>query len=138
MRSFVLGWLNVNTRCVYFDVGRKTSDNLTLAPVIDFINHADGRETKPLQSLRRGLTFSSPSTGSKDPPLRDGDELAFSYGAHEDAMLLTEYGFTLHASGGNPFNNVDITKIVEQLFEDLGESERNVKEGLLQDNGYWG
>lgn len=43
--DYLLGWLNVNTRCVYLDLGRnsKASDNLTLAPVIDMINHQDNR-----------------------------------------------------------------------------------------------
>lgn len=137
--DFVLGWLNVNTRCVYFDMGRKNSDNLTLAPMIDMINHADSRQTKPIQSIKRGLSFSSPPAGSSDPSLCAGDELAFSYGAHEDAMLMAEYGFTLHGHDrdGNPFNNVDVTRIVEQMFDDAGDQGR-VKKGVLQDTGYWG
>ncbi|KAK4053815.1 hypothetical protein OIV83_001471 [Microbotryomycetes sp. JL201] len=151
--DFALAWKNVNTRCVYFDLGLSKDDNFTLAPVIDMINHADRREasrdhlvlqsstadrrhkTKPLQSMSKGLEFSSPSTRSIDPPLRDGEELSFSYGAHEDAMLLTEYGFTLGA--GNPFNNLDCTPVVEQLFNEQGE-EGALKRGVLQDAGYWG
>lgn len=35
--DFVLGWLNVNTRCVYFDVGGPKANNMTLAPVIDMV-----------------------------------------------------------------------------------------------------
>ncbi|KAM0792320.1 hypothetical protein ACM66B_005004 [Microbotryomycetes sp. NB124-2] len=133
--DFALAWMNVNTRCVYFDLGLHKDDNFTLAPVIDMINHADRRETKPLASSSRGLEFSSPSPRSIDPPLRDGDELSFSYGAHEDAMLLTEYGFTLGPS--NPFNNLDCTPIIEQMFEEQGE-EGSLKRGVLLDAGYWG
>ena len=54
--DYLLGWLNgalvplertnletdvrfvtVNTRCVFFDLGGKTSDSLTLAPIIDMV-----------------------------------------------------------------------------------------------------
>lgn len=89
------------------ELGGKTSDNLTLAPVIDMINHQDGLEvipfpdppssactdvstqTRPVHSAL-ALTFSSPAYGSTDPSLLPNQELAFSYGAHEDPMLLTE------------------------------------------------
>lgn len=36
--DFLWAWLNVNSRCVYFDLGGKNSDNLTLAPVIDMVS----------------------------------------------------------------------------------------------------
>ena len=82
------------------------------------------------------LSFSSPAYGSPDPQLIDGAELGFSYGAHEDPMLLTEYGFTL-GNSENPFNNVSIDREVEELFDLLG-AEGELKKGLLKDEGYWG
>lgn len=36
--DFYLAWLNVNTRCVYYDVGGLTSNAVTLAPVIDMVS----------------------------------------------------------------------------------------------------
>lgn len=36
--GFALGWLNTNTRCVYFNVGAIKANNLTLAPVIDMVS----------------------------------------------------------------------------------------------------
>ncbi|GAA5822746.1 hypothetical protein JCM11251_004364 [Rhodosporidiobolus azoricus] len=132
--DFVLGWLNVNTRCIYFDIDGKAQNNLTLCPVIDMINHVPGRTTKPSPTLS-SLTFSSPSNHSNDPPLKDGDELAFSYGPHEDAMLLTEYGFVVGRENG--YNAVEIDRFVEGLFEAQGK-EGEIKRGVLQDEGYWG
>ena len=130
----MLAWLNVNSRCVYFKIGKKQEDNLTLAPVIDMINHTENMQTRPQQTPLNGLTFSSPAHGSTDPHLKVGTELSFSYGAHEDAMLLTEYGFTLAV---NPFNNVELDALVEDLFDKKGDEGR-VKRRVLEDEGYWG
>lgn len=134
LHDFLLAWLNVNSRCVYFNLGKNQDDNLTLAPVIDMINHTDNVQTRPLQTPLNGLSFSSPAHGSADAPVRAGEELTFSYGAHEDAMLLTEYGFTLAA---NPFNNVELDGLIEELFEAKGE-EGKVKRRVLEDENYWG
>lgn len=82
------------------------------------------------------LSFSSPAYGSPDPQLVDGAELGFSYGAHEDPMLLTEYGFVL-GNQENPFNNVSIDEEIAEMFDSLGE-EGTLKKGLLMDEGYWG
>ena len=98
------------------------------------INHTDNIQTHPLQTPLNRLSFSSPAHGSTDPPLKEGTELTFSYGAHEDAMLLTEYGFTLAV---NPFNNVELDGLVEELFERKGEEGR-VKRRVLEEEGYWG
>ncbi|BGO89451.1 hypothetical protein NBRC10512_006638 [Rhodotorula toruloides] len=132
--DFLLGWLNVNTRCIYFDLDGRKENNLTLCPVIDMINHVPGRTTKPSPRIA-SMTFSAPSTSSGDPPLRDGDELAFSYGAHEDAMLLTEYGFVIGAE--NDYNVVEVDKYIKGLFEAQGR-EGELKVGVLKDEGYWG
>ncbi|GAA5894675.1 hypothetical protein JCM6882_006655 [Rhodosporidiobolus microsporus] len=132
--DFVLGWLNVNTRCIYFDIDGKSQNNITLCPVIDMINHVPGRTTKPSPTLS-SLTFPSPASSSSDPSLRDGDELAFSYGPHEDAMLLTEYGFVVGRE--NDYNAVEIDRFVEGLFEAQGR-EGEIKMGVLKDEGYWG
>ncbi|BGO97560.1 hypothetical protein NBRC10513v2_001555 [Rhodotorula toruloides] len=132
--DFLLGWLNVNTRCIYFDLDGRKENNLTLCPVIDMINHVPGRTTKPSPRIA-SMTFSAPTTSSGDPPLRDGEELAFSYGAHEDAMLLTEYGFVIGAE--NDYNVAEVDKYVEGLFEAQGR-EGELKVGVLRDEGYWG
>ncbi|GAA5881291.1 hypothetical protein JCM3774_000957 [Rhodotorula dairenensis] len=132
--DFVLGWQNVNTRCIYFDVDGKRENNLTLCPVIDMINHSPGRTTKPDPRVS-SLTFCAPAPASPDPVLHDGDELAFQYGSHEDAFLLAEYGFVVGEE--NVYNAVEVDRFVEALFEAQGD-EGELKKGVLKDEGYWG
>ncbi|GAA5837675.1 hypothetical protein JCM9279_006832 [Rhodotorula babjevae] len=133
--DFALGFLNVNTRCIWFNVDPSSKDNnLTLCPVIDMINHAPRRTTKP-EALLSTLAFSSPTHSSPDPPLADGDELCFSYGPHEDAMLLAEYGFVVGRT--NEHNAVEIDRFVEALFDAQGR-EGELKRQVLEDEGYWG
>ncbi|GAA6029365.1 hypothetical protein JCM8097_003639 [Rhodosporidiobolus ruineniae] len=132
--DFLLGWLNVNTRCLYYEVDGSKHNNLTLAPVVDMINHIPGRSTKPSPRIS-SFTFSSPPAGSSDPSLKDGDELAFSYGPHEDAMLLTEYGFVIGRD--NSYNAVEIDRFVQGLFDAQGR-EGEIKLGVLQDEDYFG
>ncbi|GAA6047590.1 hypothetical protein JCM3770_001579 [Rhodotorula araucariae] len=128
--DFLLGWLNVNTRCIWFNV----EGNLTLCPVIDMINHSSQRSTKPEARLS-SLTFSAPSATSSDPPLCDGDELTFSYGPRGDPTLLAEYGFVV--GEGNAHNAVEIDQIIEALFEAQGE-EGALKREVLEEKNYWG
>lgn len=132
--DFHLGWLNVNSRCVFLQLSKNQADNLTLAPVIDMINHRDKLDTRPEPTASNGLSFRSPAFNSSDPVLKEGVELSFSYGAHEDAMLLTEYGFTLET---NPFNHVEVDRVVEELFEARGK-EGELKRSILEEEGYWG
>ncbi|GAA5964674.1 hypothetical protein JCM8115_004708 [Rhodotorula mucilaginosa] len=132
--DFVLGWENVNTRCIYFDIDGKRENNLTLCPVIDMINHSPGRTTKPDPRLS-SLTFCAPAANSPDPALHDGDELSFQYGSHEDAFLLAEYGFVVGEE--NLYNAVEVDRFVEALFEAQGD-EGELKMGVLKDEGYWG
>ncbi|GAA5978215.1 hypothetical protein JCM10908_004275 [Rhodotorula pacifica] len=132
--DFVLGWQNVNTRCIYFDIDGKRENNLTLCPVIDMINHSPGRTTKPDPRLS-SLTFCAPAANSPDPVLHDGDELSFQYGSHEDAFLLAEYGFVVGEE--NVYNAVEVDRFVEALFDAQGD-EGVLKKGVLKDEGYWG
>ncbi|BGP37807.1 hypothetical protein JCM10449v2_001729 [Rhodotorula kratochvilovae] len=132
--DFLLGFLNVNTRCIWFNVGGAKDDNLTLCPVIDMINHSSQRDTKPEARLS-SLTFSSPSTTSTDPPLRNGDELTFSYGPRSDPTLLAEYGFVVGVA--NEHNEVEIDRSVEALFDAQGK-EGALKREILEEKDYWG
>lgn len=133
-RAFLILLLPVNTRCIYFDIDGKKENNLTLCPVVDMINHVAGRTTKPSPRIN-SLTFSSPSAASADPILKDGDELSFSYGPHQDAMLLTEYGFVIGRD--NVYQDVEVDRFVEGLFDAQGR-EGEIKKGVLLDEGYWG
>lgn len=67
--------------------------------------------------------------------MAEGDELGFTYGAHEDEMLLAEYGFALGPT--NVYNNVSLDSAIEDLFGLQGES-GSIKRGILEDEGYWG
>lgn len=91
-------------------------------------------KVKPLQR-QHSLSFSSPPLNCPDPPIKTNDELGFTYGAHEDPMLLAEYGFTL--GGTNFYNHVSVDRELENLFENL-EEEGKIKRGVLEDEGYWG
>jgi len=134
LRCTLADFRPVNTRCIYFDVDGKKENNLTLGPVLDMINHVAGRTTKPSPRIS-SLTFSSPSAASSDPRLKDGDELSFSYGPHEDAMLLTEYGFVVGRE--NVYQSVEIDRFIDGLFDAQGR-EGEIKKGVLTDEGYWG
>ncbi|GAA5951789.1 hypothetical protein JCM3765_003119 [Sporobolomyces pararoseus] len=148
--DFLLGWLNVNTRCIYFDLPTtgtapahwtKKENSLTLAPVIDMINHFPSLATKP-HPTQTALTFSSPSRSSPDKKVMKGDELAFSYGGHDDSFLLVEYGFVIghgdeQGRGGNEYNSLDVDKYIDALFENQG-AEGEMKVGILKDSDYWG
>ncbi|GAA5830180.1 hypothetical protein JCM3766R1_002813 [Sporobolomyces carnicolor] len=148
--DFLLGWLNVNTRCIYFDLPStsdspshwsKKENSLTLAPVIDMINHAPSLATKP-HPTPSALTFSAPSRSSPDRKVSKGDELAFSYGGHDDAFLLSEYGFIIgnadaDGSGGNEYNSLSIDKYIDALFDSQG-AEGETKIEILKETDYWG
>ncbi|GAA5888241.1 hypothetical protein JCM16303_005312 [Sporobolomyces ruberrimus] len=150
--DFLLGWLNVNTRCIYYDLPTtpsspahwsKKENSLTLAPVIDMINHFPSLSTKP-HPTPTALTFSSPSRSSRDKKVMKGDELAFSYGGHDDSFLLSEYGFIIGSGSGqgdgargNEYNSLNVDRYVEGLFENQGE-EGKFKIGILKEVDYWG
>lgn len=81
--DYFLAWLNVNTRCVYYDVGSKTSDALTLAPVIDmaslrccalFLSFADQFQYNRsiIKTVEQQNPSKDPSTASPFPAPRLG------------------------------------------------------------------
>ncbi|KDE06525.1 hypothetical protein, variant [Microbotryum lychnidis-dioicae p1A1 Lamole] len=133
-QAFHIAWCNVNTRCLYYDLGLPQTDNLTLCPIIDMINHRSSRTTLP-QGSSSSLSFSSPpATSTTEDAYRQGDEFIFSYGAHDNALLMAEYGFSL---GPNNLenNNLDLSSYVEQLV--LDDPHGSAKRDLLEAEGYW-
>lgn len=93
------------------------------------------KQTAPRQQPDGSIHFSSPSIASGDDQLGAGCELFFSYGAHEDTMLFTEYGFTLDFAG--QYDNIEIDDEIEALFEAQG-LEGQFKRDVLRENYYWG
>ncbi|KAK9320780.1 hypothetical protein V1517DRAFT_328475 [Lipomyces orientalis] len=103
---FIWAWLCVNSRCLYYYMAEAptTGDCMTLAPIVDFLNHSD-EEHCSIQVYDGALAtkfFGLVTTRSYDV----GDEIYLSYGAHTNSFLLCEYGFTLAA---NKNTELDIT-----------------------------
>ncbi|KAI3405810.2 hypothetical protein KGF56_001417 [Candida oxycetoniae] len=64
------------------------SDNFTMAPYIDFINHScDDHCTLKIDGKGFQITTTTELTTE--------DQLYLSYGSHSNGFLLTEYGFTM-------------------------------------------
>lgn len=64
---------------------------------------------------------------------RSGQELVFSYGAHDNTFLAAEYGFIM---SDNPHASVDATARVIDLYGLLPPEERAWKLKLLDQAGY--
>ncbi|KZP12004.1 SET domain-containing protein [Athelia psychrophila] len=151
--DFRWAWLNVNTRCIYYQVhaSRSSPDNLTMCPILDFANHTStSRHMSPvpidfrsLSTLPRGspkkgqLVFVSPREA-----IEEGEEIFLCYGAHANRTLFVEYGFVndipIGAEHSDEYNGeVDVQDIVERLFTEAGPQGMWLK-GVLEDNAYWG
>ncbi|KAG9128163.1 hypothetical protein FRC07_003992 [Ceratobasidium sp. 392] len=137
MGDFVWGWLNVNTRCVYHDLGfQQSDDNMTMCPLLDFANHTPLQSmsiTKDEFALCDGMAFSSSTH------LKPGDEVHLRYGGHSNAVLFTEYGFVLPIDTRNAHTingEMSIDFDVEELFKLC--QDHATKSQLLKDWNYWG
>lgn len=101
-------WMCINSRCFYLEMplGKSASDNFTMAPNIDFLNHLcdDQCEIKIDSSGFHVYT----STAYKP-----GDQLFFSYGPHSNEFLLCEYGFVLDV---NKWNYIDASDYITPLL----------------------
>ncbi|CCH41620.1 SET domain-containing protein 4 [Wickerhamomyces ciferrii] len=108
--KFVLYWMCINSRCLYMEIPQKktTSDNFTMAPYVDFINHSTNDQCK-LKIDRTGFHVITTSN------YKENDELYLSYGPHSNEFLLCEYGFHL---SNNEWNDLDITEEVIDLMND--------------------
>lgn len=135
----------VNTRCLYLRLFTEDFEhsNLTLAPIVDFANHASSPNLPSLQPLvlentnakkRRvfreidKFTFCSPLL-----PVKAKDELFLKYGDHCNKTLFTEYGFVDPGSVGD--GEVDVADVVNELIRGANDSRGNLKR-FLEDYGY--
>ncbi|GAO50323.1 SET domain-containing protein [Saitoella complicata NRRL Y-17804] len=120
--NLVYWWLCVNTRCLYAKVSNTSeADNMTLAPVVDFLNHS----LEPHVEIKlTPSSFQVISTRSYQP----GEQVFLSYGQHPNSFLQVEYGF---AVPGNPYNEV---RIDDEVLALLGKEQKD----WLDREGYFG
>jgi hypothetical protein len=121
--QYVWAWMCVNLRCLYMDMPQRKSkhDNLTMAPYVDFLNHASDDECTLAVDLHGFLVYSGRAYGV-------GEQVFLSYGPHLNAFLLCEYGFVL---SDNKWDDVDVTP---QLARGMLPRQRD----FLEAEGYWG
>lgn len=98
---FLWAWLCVNTRTLYTQLDRNPLNNLSMAPVIDFLNHT------PDQTIANPMTYSALSGMSitSAHQLPAGSQVYITYGSHPNHKLLLEYGFVLP---DNPHDYIQI------------------------------
>lgn len=149
--DFMWGWINVNTRCLYDDLGLEKDDNMSLCPVFDFANHAWFRPT--MEPLRAGKTEDGQRSPSRkgnldlvcvscDRGIAQDQEVTLRYGWHSNRTLFVEYGFVNAIkseelmSGVYP-GEVNVQDIVTDLFDQQGDAGTFVKK-TLDAEGYWG
>ncbi|EJT96653.1 SET domain-containing protein [Dacryopinax primogenitus] len=130
IKDLLWGWLNVNTRQVWMELGLKREDNLTLAPIFDMCNHTagSGGELKPSPSGRE-LSLCVPYKLSK------GQEVCIQYGVHSNVQLLVEYGFVLDLRRCDVLE-VRVADLVLPMLQTEGNREQEMLTAL-QANGYF-
>ncbi|WLF81034.1 hypothetical protein PVL30_004828 [Lodderomyces elongisporus] len=108
----LLSWLCINSRCLYMDLptSHDTSDNFTMAPYIDFINHScDDHCTLKIDAKGFQITTTT--------AYKPGDQLYLSYGPHSNEFLLCEYGFVVTSpEEENRWNDLDISSYLLPMF----------------------
>ncbi|KAJ2771586.1 hypothetical protein IWQ57_002146 [Coemansia nantahalensis] len=105
-RRYVWAWLAVNTRCIH--LGRPAEggqDTIALAPVLDMLNHSHHAKIATRFDSARGQFVIQTLRG-----YRKGEEVFISYGPHDNAFLLAEYGFV---SAGNPHQALELDREVD-------------------------
>ncbi|KAJ3348951.1 hypothetical protein HDU83_000935 [Entophlyctis luteolus] len=95
--DFRWGWFAVNTRCITLNTSIQTNysantndPKIALAPFLDLLNHS--------QFAKISANFNRITNAFEIVALEDiprGKECFISYGAHDNAFLLVEYGFAI-------------------------------------------
>jgi hypothetical protein len=115
----------VNTRCVYYHhepLPAHHEDNMTLAPLIDMINHSSD-ENVSVSRVENALEIRASRI------IDTNEEIAFSYHSASSRFWVCEYGF--YPFDNDDYNNLDISGEIE-------EGTREPRRKWLEDNGYWG
>lgn len=119
IEEYLWAWLCVNSRCLYISITSEASNNITLAPIIDFLNHTgDGsRASKMEYSSTKGMAIVA------GPSYEPGEEIFITYGAHSNLFLLCEYGFVL-SDNQHDFidisSDIPLTEVQLSALESLG------------------
>ncbi|EGW31140.1 uncharacterized protein SPAPADRAFT_142076 [Spathaspora passalidarum NRRL Y-27907] len=121
--QFLLAWICINSRCLYMNLptSKSASDNFTMAPYVDFLNHSPNDHCT-LKIDGRGFQVFSTCAYSEN------EQVYLSYGPHSNDFLLCEYGFTI---SDNKWNDLDVTEYLRPLF--TSEQKR-----FLKEHDYWG
>lgn len=103
-------WLCINSRCLYMTLpqSKSTSDNFTMAPYVDFLNHSCDDQCTLKIDTNGFQVFTT-------TPYNTEDQLLLSYGPHSNDFLLCEYGFVIPS--GNKWNDLDISAIIMPLLK---------------------
>lgn len=126
---FKWSWLIVNTRSLYYPVKGKEDkvSQLSLCPYLDLINH--GSPTPNSQNLFTSLPKPYiPHEGgyelinTTNNTIPSSKIVNFMYGAHNDAFLLSEYGFTLGCEL-NAFSSINIT---DEIYDMINISDKKL------------
>lgn len=111
LEQYKISWLQVNSRCLYWDLGFSREENMTLAPFVDFLNHTGHQELSvkvERHPIRGSMVVRAPS-------LQKGQEVCLNYGPHENGFLLCEYGFV---ETNNMWDFIDITSDIQARLPD--------------------
>ncbi|KAF9653109.1 SET domain-containing protein [Thelephora ganbajun] len=150
-RNYLWAWLNVNTRCIYYRIKEKRTDeaNVTLCPILDFANHNWHRShIQPVSDSEIWNTRSKVKdafqflTTEHITEVEVDGEVYLRYGAHSNQSLFVEYGFVNVVSNedmesGTYPAEVDVQPIVVGLFNGRGNI-GTWMQTILENEGYWG
>lgn len=110
-------YMCINSRCLYYEIKRNNlakEDNLTLVPLVDFINHTNIVEKQnSFVDVTNSMDLSRKDYKllvHQDKLPNKLNQLLFTYGSHCDSLLLNDYGFILNTS--NEHNHLDVTDII--------------------------
>ncbi|CAO1639013.1 unnamed protein product [Sympodiomycopsis kandeliae] len=140
VQAYAHSWLSINSRSVYFNLLLpRHEDNFTLVPILDMANHTNDPNAicsiHPLNSM--GNIIPEPSRSStksyglamkaSNSAIQAGNEVLIQYGARDDSILLSEYGFLL-GNENDPYNCIDIDPYL---------SPTSSIEAVLKENNLW-
>ncbi|KEP55132.1 RuBisCO LSMT substrate-binding protein [Rhizoctonia solani 123E] len=135
--DYMWAWLNVNTRCLYHDLGFvQSSENVTMCPILDFANHTS---MYSLSITQGEFALGDEMAFSTSTPVKEGDQIYLRYGPHSNAFLFCEYGFVLPLDVKDARiadGEIVIDSDVEELLRNANDFK--LKEELLKDRNYWG